>query len=290
MLSLEWDAIDGAQKYEIEVFKVQKNGNKKLKSFFNKKPKWKARLKPGKYKLRLRTFDNRNVPGEWGDYIDLAVKLPNVHKISPKNESQIKPIKNSIVRSVEFKWKPIKGIKKFKLKISSNNHFSKTLDITNINSKKIELPIGFKYNWDVISIGEKNSTAENEKSNNFTFTLLGSTLPKPQFKIDKILKNGSAFFWENHSSTQKTSLKVWYLDLDILKKENPFHEKLVLNIENFEENSFLFQKNLQDGFYRIQIQSHANLWNSSPTESLFFHIQRKVITKASTDLKTVTQF
>src|SRR5437868_4889588 len=69
-VELEIEAVDGASSYEIELISMQ---NKKVLNFKMKTPLWKAKVKPGLYEMRLRSYDSRGVPGEWSENEKFAV-------------------------------------------------------------------------------------------------------------------------------------------------------------------------------------------------------------------------
>ncbi len=78
LVNFEWEAIEGAKNYEIELKQNKEDaqdGKSKVFTFKVKDAAWNGRLTPGKYVMRLRTRDYRGVPGEWSPPSDFNVGL-----------------------------------------------------------------------------------------------------------------------------------------------------------------------------------------------------------------------
>lgn len=69
-IEIEWDPVEGAQNYELHVFNSDK---KLLKKTFSTNHIFEVNLKPGRYLLRARVSDQRQVWGAWSDWTEFKV-------------------------------------------------------------------------------------------------------------------------------------------------------------------------------------------------------------------------
>lgn len=69
-IEIEWDPVEGAQNYELHVFTSDK---KLLKKTFSPSHVFEVQLRPGRYLLRARVSDQRQVWGAWSDWTEFKV-------------------------------------------------------------------------------------------------------------------------------------------------------------------------------------------------------------------------
>ena len=108
-IDLEWELVQDAREYEIELF--QQEGDKVLPrgKYKTDSPQWSNAVSPGKYFLRLRSIDKRGVPGEWSGNIALKVRMQNPLQLRPAESDRISdPL-------VTFEWGPIEGADSYQL-------------------------------------------------------------------------------------------------------------------------------------------------------------------------------
>ncbi|MCB0392503.1 MAG: hypothetical protein KDD58_14530 [Bdellovibrionales bacterium] len=150
-VTLEWEAIEDAFGYQVEVQMINEDGSRGKK--FNKKTKlsqWEAKLPVGKYEMKIRSYDPRRVPGEWSEAIEFVIK--------PKAVSLFKPIDNDVIIvkdreeeevEVEFQWSKSTGGKGYKLEVkSTDGDFNQTEEFTTTRAK-VKLPIEKSFQWNV---------------------------------------------------------------------------------------------------------------------------------------------
>lgn len=272
-LTLEWEAIEGVSKYEIEVFKIVPGEEPhKLKSFYRKTSSWKARLKPGNYKFRLRAYDMREVPGEWGDFNDLNVAYPTVKKLTPPKDMVITPDQKGQI-DVEFKWVPLNDIKEYELKIYNLSQKKLIKKTVTTNSITVPMLIGQNYSWDVVTGKEESQTEK------FPFTISGTVLPKVKYLKEQTLADGQNVHWSSPPQAQFADIKIYALRLDLLNKRDPYNEVFVKEIKDLKDSKYNVAQHLLGGLYKISISTRANLWQGSSSSEIYFAIKAGKIIK-----------
>ena len=101
LVNFEWEPIEEAKSYEIEIRK--KGTSKKPNAFISVKPEWNGRLPVGKYEFRLRSLDARKVPGDWSGYAELDVNLEPVKMKYPPANAMIPSTKDNDAK-IKFEW------------------------------------------------------------------------------------------------------------------------------------------------------------------------------------------
>lgn len=173
-LELELEEVEGATAYEIELRSVVTG---KLSTFKMKKPVWKAKVKPGKYKMRLRSYDERGVAGDWSEPEEFLVAFPPPMLLLPKQNASILTGQTE-TSQIEFSWQAVPGAEKYRIDIyevagnltpeNNENTASVATDATTETSvstvpvasevvektttHKFTLPVARQYKWKVTAL------------------------------------------------------------------------------------------------------------------------------------------
>ncbi|MEO0337287.1 MAG: hypothetical protein AAF202_12895, partial [Pseudomonadota bacterium] len=159
-VSLEWSAVPDASGYEIRLIRKNADGSKEKPIRYNvADPKWEAIVNYGKYDLQLRSYDDRNVPGDWSAPMEFVVK--------PLIPVAISPIKGKKVQSsddeesvVKLSWKETEGADKYSVRVTSlDGSFSENA-LTSSTSAAFELPVARQYSWTVQAIMKDGTEGE----------------------------------------------------------------------------------------------------------------------------------
>lgn len=170
-VNLEWEPIEEATGYELELTSVATN---KRASFKTREPKWNGNINSGRYKMRLRAFDDRGVPGAWSDPEQIFVKLHSPKLIRPAEKAELKT--NEVEKeTVKFSWEFIAGAKEYRIVINGGTSVSQ--NISGVETS-IELPVAKTYTWTVVALMPDGSDGEVGPSQ--SFTLIGKKLNKPE--------------------------------------------------------------------------------------------------------------
>jgi hypothetical protein len=174
---LEWDEIEGAVQYEIKVESLS-NASLKPILFKTKATAWNGRLLPGKYRLLLRTYDRRGVPGEWGDPSEFWVKIEPPVKLAPAEKAKVEATDPDLA-NIEFSWRPVIGAEKYKLDVLDETGqviAGQTLAETSV---KLSLPVARNYSWRVTGIMSEQEESEADESTR-SLDVIGPRLKTPQ--------------------------------------------------------------------------------------------------------------
>lgn len=258
LVNFEWEPIEGASTYEIEIRK--KGQTSKSNSFKSKTPDWNGRLQIGKYEFRLRSLDQRQVPGEWSGYADLDVTLEPVYVNSPAPQSLVKSTSSGNESEVEFKWTAVPQAENYLLTVRNSKNevvFEEKTSSTSY-SRKLESAQTYTYTIKAIS-----GDLQSEFSDPVPFTLVGPALEKV-----KIEKPDNEFVrevkWAKPEKSENYDLMLARYNPTI-KKWQKFKE-----IENFTGETLNFESDWPGGKYRLQVKSKASLREPSEPASLQF--------------------
>lgn len=260
---LEWEAVPGASRYELEVRSLV-DRNAKPATFFSPRASWKGRLKPGKYSLRLRVFDERNVPSSWGEPSEFWVKIAPPARVLPEANAQI-ATQETDSYTQEFKWEPVQGAESYLLEILDEN--GQVLESKNTSSTdtSITLPVAQVYMWRVTGIMIENEPGEVDAENG-KFTLIGAKLPTPDVQ-DPETDFVREIFWRGSDNAASYQYSLDRQD-PVSGKWTAMEKKTGVT-----ETMIPFKETLPGGRYRMRIQAVAPRRPSSPVAMREFDVR-----------------
>lgn len=221
LVNFEWEAIENAQTYEVEIKSIKEDGNGKIYQFKVDKAAWNGRLSAGKYLMKLRSIDERGVPGEWNQPSEFDVGLENAVIKYPSAETQITSY-DKVETKLELQWEPVGGADEYSIDITSLDGQFQSQNKTDKSSFSISLPVAKKYTWTVTALNKEGFKSEAPATT--PFTILGPplelpTIAKPENEFvrevhwshneDKTLFDASLF---KYNSTQKKWDKVKFVE------------------------------------------------------------------------------
>lgn len=225
---LEWESLEGVEKYQIEIINSQKKivVNKVLQATSYSLDE----LKPGNYKYRVASIDFWGQKGEYSQYSELEIKKVN---------SEIKLLYPLHAKTVEakkhiFEWRLDKDVQKkkqvFQVEISHDLDFTSSANFQ-VSGTKIEIDLsifkGSKVYWRVVDTNDRaiiskrrllsikeNIVIKNDKNNvstleniqplqGFTFSYLPR---KYSAEIDNIKIEGTDLISFGVSYTRKSTI------------------------------------------------------------------------------------
>lgn len=266
-IEMELEPIDGATAYEIELKSVV---SKKILNFKMKAPLWKAKVKPGVYELRLRSYDERGVPGDWSATDKFSVNFSPPQMLHPQNAQEIKTGEPETA-TVEFKWNALPGAKKYKVYVESlipNGVVATTNEIktysgeTEKSTLELKLPIATHYKWGVVAIlpnGDEGDKPENLNE----FFLLGARLEKPEIEkpLDKYVQT---LKWDKPNFADQFDY--------ILQRKSEAGWKTIEKKSLISENEINFSNEHPGGQYRIGVRAKGYLREASPLNTVEFKV------------------
>jgi hypothetical protein len=273
-VEFEWDQIEGAKSYDLEL----KRGKKTL-NFSTKTPAWNGRLAPGIFQMRLRAKDHRGVPAPWSDPEEFRVYLEQVQIQSPADSSRIQTSEDSKAE-VTFQWKPVSGAKAYYFELQSEAgealEKEESLKDTKVTFK---LAVARNYKWKVKALGPET---DSEEETSATFSLIGAPLVAPELREPE-----SDFVRELKWTAPKHASNYSY----ILNRLNPQTRKWekVSESQSLTENRFEFDPNLPGGRYRFSLNAAAPLRKESKKSQMDFDVRSGDRSPAAEETFTLRQ-
>lgn len=257
LVNFEWEAIEGATSYEIQLIQSKEDdketGKGKTFNFKVKEAAWNGRLTPGKYMMKLRSRDYRGVPGEWSTPSEFNVGLEAVSLKSPAPNAKINSKEDDTTKMV-LEWSPVGGADQYQVTITSEDgktQISETLSDTNF---KADLPVASNYTWKVSALNKEGFQSDATAVGQFS--IVGKALENP-----KIEKPESEFVrqikWNRPDHASQFDVFVLKLNTE-LKKWEKFKV-----IENTQDDTLAFDDSWPGGKYQVAIRAKGDMRSSS---------------------------
>lgn len=259
-VEVEWDAIEGAISYEVQVIRKD-DAKKKSQKFKMKEPFWSATIKPGIYTMQIRSYDDRGVPGDWSPASEMVVKLPAIITLNPEPNSVVTS-KEESNQEIAFRWEAVPGAVKYKVSArTASGSWSAEKEVSE-PLWEVSVPVGGFVNWEVTAIDEKDDDGDKWDAPQ-TFELRGPALKKPT--IDKPM---SAYIKEV-KWTAPSYAKNYLYDLQY---KNPKTKKweAVEKKTDHPGNVLALDTSRPTGKYRLQVQAMGEHRAASPVAKLEF--------------------
>lgn len=262
--NFEWTQVNEAKSYEIEITALKRDQNKsQIFTFTVTTPAWDGQLKPGKYSMRLRSRDHRNVPGDWSLPEVFNVKLYAPKPLRPKPLEEFKPEQEESYE-LTLQWENQPEASRYKVHLEDETKtFIKDLETTK-NSINVQVPIARRYKWSVIGYDQQDHEGE-PLVESLAFAVFGKKLNPP-----KITPPETHFIrsltWEAIPEAKKYTYTLYQLEKPPGRKWIKFKEG---NTNSPELN---FETEWPGGKYRLSIEAQTDLHDSAKTVSQVFEV------------------
>lgn len=272
-VEIEFEAIEGASQYEIQVRRKDQAGKKPL-HFRTRVPKWSASIKPGLYIMQIRSFDDRGAPGSWSPPTDLQVRLPAVIPIAPEDAQTLKsqvPDRDE----VKLKWEAIPDAEKYKVTIKSKNSDFKVETTTTAPEWTGPLPVAEDFEWNAVGIDRAGENGEvSEKP--YGFELKGPPIPKPRLDRPRG-KYVREITWRAPANAGD-----YDVELQRLNRKTKTWEP-VSKQEHVTDNSFPIDFRQPSGRYKISVRAQSPRREGSTAAEMDFSMKGGFTDQASFD-------
>lgn len=264
-LDLDWEDIQQAQGYEIEVIK-DKGLNSEALLYQEKsiESRWSKQVNPGKYYFRLRGMDSRGVPGEWSDYSLIDVRYPRPIYIFPLANDNLKGVEVE-QEKINFEWKPIDGASLYYFEVWNDEGFE-FAKITKDSQHSTWLNVAKKYQWRVVAIDSEQDEIGPREGDGVTFFLNGGGLNPPELKILSSEASKLMVEWNAVELASSYEILIYKKGLNnrwgVFKRIGDYKEN-ILNLTNYEL-----------GEYRLAVKSLAFGRTDSALAYLEFNIEK----------------
>lgn len=275
-ITLEWEEIPGAQKYEIEIVQT---ASSRSKVYNTNQTKWSGKLERGAYTYRIRALDHREVPGPWSEFESLLLQLPAPKLLSPEDKLEVLSEKSD-TQEIEFKWLPIVEAHHYVLEVDSLCGANKIQKETQAAEITISLPSACSYSWGVIVYMDEKNEGSKAKSSR-QFTIVGG----PTEKV--VIQEPST---SSDDKIKWASINGAKYGVSLFKLSNGDQWKKVEQKETLTAE-YSMPTDLESGVYQIAVVAQApNRKISTPSQLIFEHGHSAIETKsesllANMDLK-----
>lgn len=240
-IELELEAVEGATGYELE-FKSAKSG--KVALFKTETFEWKAKVRPGKYDMRLRSYDSRGVPGEWSESTPVTINFPGPKLLTPKFEEKIATEKTEDAK-VTFTWENLEGLPFYKIEVKSGDKV--WTEVVEKNEHSFDLPVGRSFDWTVYALQGKDEAGEASEVPG-KFVVLGKKLAKPAIK-DPLDRYVSEVIWDPVQFAENYS----YI---ISRKENGKWKAFIKKAKH-NDTKVMLPTDMKGGDMRLQVRAEG---------------------------------
>ena len=270
LVNFEWETIDKAKSYDLEIFQSNKKDSKKF-SFKVKEAAWNGRLSAGKYQMKLRAVDSRGVAGDWGAPIDFDVNLENVTMKFPTANANLNS-KDEQTEEVNLQWASVGGADTYQVEVQSEDGKLNKIETTTKTNMTIKLPVATRFIW---KVSAKNSAGMVSDAVSVSqFSILAAAIENP-----KIEKPESDFVrdlkWSRPSFADRFDYAISRYNKQT-KKWDPF-----LKANDQKENSVSFDEKAPGGDYKVSVRAKSNLRQNSKVSSEVFKVHNGSRTPAA---------
>ncbi|WII71197.1 fibronectin type III domain-containing protein [Bdellovibrio sp. 22V] len=265
LVNFEWEAIEGAKSYEIELQQVKQSEKDEAKTFTFKvkEAAWNGRLTPGKYMMKLRSRDYRGVPGDWSPPSEFNVGLETAVLKFPASRSRIATKENDKVK-MDFQWAPVGGADEYQFVLTSEDGKTQITETLKETKLSLEVPVAMNYTWKVSSSNKEGIVSDATSVGQFS--VLGKALENP-----KIEKPESEFVreirWTRPDNV--TKYDVYVLRFDEASKK---WEKYKV-IQDTQEETLPFDETWPGGRYQVAVRAKSEMRPSSPLAKQSFKVR-----------------
>lgn len=235
MVEFSWEKNPQAVKYEAQIFKSKKI----IETIQTDSTFWQGKLSPGKYFVKIRSFDKRAVPGPWSEAMELEVLYSKIKNLKSKQNQE----------NLEFTWD--KGVfEEFEVSIFMDEKILKKEKIKS-NVYKTNIQDG-KYTFKV-----KGAADVFSEENTLSVEVL---VPKVERKPSQVI------------NTPKSKPKLWKVKIDFSYGNFDYLGENRFNNFNLPVQTVINYKGIKTGldvtksFHTWQWSNQLELWGQSISE------------------------
>lgn len=262
-LDLEWEEVDEADGYELKL--TPKTGGEPL-TFRVTENKISQRVPSGVYLLQIRSKEKATgYFGAWSESTEIDIAPKVVELLEPKDQEVISEPKEKR-HDVVLRWRPISGVRLYRVRIWDEAASEKSLEFTTANSSKtLKLLTSHAYAW-TVTVEDEKSVRYYTKPEPFRFSVMGKKLLPPEIdtKIDPTDVRKLSWKASAKARTYRVRLETKALDETVWQ--------VVSENAEARERKISFKK-LKAGNYRLEVIAEAPLHVSSDPAKFEFTVK-----------------
>ena len=278
-ISFDWEITPGAKRYEVEVAQPSGKVVKKIKFKINQ---FSFKMPAGRYQLRARSIDSREVAGPWSDWEPIDVPPSQVSFEKPKSNRWTVSTK-TLLAEFDLKWQGSGKMDLYKIAVlDSENKIVQEVESPK-PQVKIELPIG-QYKVQVTSV--KDGLESPDKSE-FPVEVIGAKMAKVELNDPVYSSDEVKMSWSAGIEGAYYSGVLERKDIDSGSSDE-WEE--VTSFDNYNETQMSLPVDAQPGFYRVTVTAKAKSWRDSDVAVREFIVKPKGRDLASINEQTKIEF
>ena len=264
-VEMAWEAVDQAVGYDVEVTRIKENGDRILPAVYSVgTPAWKARLRIGLYELRIRSRDDRNVPGDWSDPLEITVNFTALTPLTPSNGQALKT-QNTDRDLVRFQWQPVPEAESYVIHVMTREGVTIVSQQVEQSEAELELPVGQNFQWWVQASSQRLGPGALPESPT-SFTFIGGAL-KAAGALDLEREKNKILHWtwrpDEKEQSSRSRLDQWvegevFRQVDQATSSSPGKANSRVEVSS--------------GIYRLRLQSRHPLMAPSPIATVYFRV------------------
>ena len=268
-ITLEWDPVADAAKYEIEITGADDHlvAHQTLKESF-----WKGQLPLGRYRFRVRSLDERSAVSPWSEPTPVVISLPRPKPLSPTPNQKLLSNQTQ-TESVHLTWRAVELAEKYAVEVRDSSQKSIVKEVTTHTNDTVSLPVGQRYTWNV-QAQAKDESSPQPADNWSSFEIRGGPLSLPSlFPVKE--PSAAQVSW---SPVENAQSYRWRL----LKRDSQGSWQLLEEHDQWKLTQVQFSQAMTTGEYRIEVLSQSPFFaDSSPSSLDFKHSQQGETSQAN---------
>lgn len=264
-VTLEWQTIEGARKYELELTPVRDGEllKNRVLTFKTNKTYWDGYIAPGLFSMRLRSLDWRGVPGDWSAPDEVTIRHQKIGNFSPPHQ-QIMNSQNSETEEITFAWEGFPGALSFQVSIWSKDKLFNRTEETSALELKLSVPVAKEYSWSVHPI--KVQGVESDPNEDvLDFSIIGKPLDKADIEKpkDEFVRN---LVWEKVDFAENYEV--------ILQRQDKQTDQWLPVFQNTQkETEIKFNEDWPGGLYRLSLVAKSTLREDGSPSQIEFKVR-----------------
>ncbi len=259
-VSLSWEAVEGAQRYELRFQKRPEAGEERVEPqvYQVNSTEFRTSMLPGVYLFQIRSFDETEVGGPWSEPIDIEVKHLSDLKIfpthlsllqlDPEQPTRVEEISGPLRAGVDFKWTEVPGARFYQFQIRGHRGFQYQTRVTE-GGLRLNLPLGEMFEWDVRVVTGRGVLYESRASA-ARFAIQGTPIDFPQ-DIEVIYEPELGIRWAE--VPEATHYELQLLRRDLLGED----WETLAQESNLRPGEWRPSLALRPGAFKVRIRAHS---------------------------------
>lgn len=266
-INFDWEPVPGANSYEIELLqeidgKILSNG-----IFKTELPEWNKPVAPGKYFVKIRTLDKRNVGGDWSERLPISIRSAPPTLEYPQYEESIEILKN-VNYIQKFSWKPSSTNAYYKFQLYNSDNKIIHSEITEQTDLSYPINTTGLYFWNVSVLNSKYDETE-QGLKKHPFSISYGKLSATDFRIENTAKN-VLIVWSKIKNAEK-------YQINFSRQEGDLSFKAIVSKEILTNKISIPKNKISNGTYRFTAKARGNGYADSDESEILYEYDKNEV-------------